>query len=73
MMTTESSGFIKFLIAQLNVVATRARLTVNEIDAIGAGLAAGVIDADIAIKWAAEIGIIDLIPDGTVIPSTSAA
>ena len=70
-MTESSSAFTLFLLAQFRVVATRAKLTVNEVDAIAAALAAGLIDTDAAIKWASSIGVLDLIPDCAVITAST--
>jgi len=51
----------EYLLAELRCAAVRARLWVNEIDAIGAALRAGWIDPDEAIAAIADSGCLHLL------------
>ena len=56
-----SNSRTEYLLAELRCPAVRARLWVNEIDAIGAALRAGWIDPDEAIAAIADSGCLHLL------------
>jgi len=56
-----STSKTEYLLAELRCAAVRARLWVNEIDAIGAALRAGWIDPDEAIAAIADSGCLHLL------------
>jgi hypothetical protein len=56
--TVSSDSYHSFVLAQLRVAAIRARLLVNEVDAIGVALAGHIIDAEAAAKLGLELGIL---------------
>ena len=56
---TSEEGRVSFVLAQLRCAALRARLSACEIDAIGVALRGGMIDADIAVAWLHECGLLD--------------
>ena len=64
-MTEASSAFTNFLLAHIRVASARARLFVNEVDAIGVALTGRLIDADTAIAQLAELGV-DLSAPSTI-------
>jgi hypothetical protein len=60
-MTQLSSAFTNYLLAELKCASIRARLIVNEIDAIGVALRGNFICTDDAIAWLQEAGALGLI------------
>jgi hypothetical protein len=60
-MTSTSSGFTDFLLAQIHCAGLRARLLVSEIDSIDVALRGDFITADDAVAWLNEAGAIGLI------------
>jgi hypothetical protein len=50
------TGYAGFVLAQLSCAALRARLVAAEIDSAAVALRGGLIDADGAMAWMAEIG-----------------
>jgi hypothetical protein len=61
MSTDTSSGFADYLLFNLRCARLRARIMVNEIEAMGVALKAGFIDIDNALEHLAEIGALRLI------------
>ena len=55
--STTDADYTNFILAQLHVAATRARLMVNEVDSIELALTTNFIDADQAPAWAVEVGV----------------
>ena len=73
-MTATSSGYVDFLLSQLECAALRGRLIVTEIDSISTALRGGLVDPDIAMQWMSDIGALGLITAvSSVMISTSAA
>jgi hypothetical protein len=71
-MTSGSSTFDTFILAQIRVAGARARLFVNEVDTIGVALAGRLIDADTAVAQLADLGV-DLSVPSSITLSTAAA
>jgi hypothetical protein len=65
--TTSSSAFVDFLLAQFRCAGLRARIIVNEIDTMRAALAAGMIAPEVAVLHVHEIGAAGLIPASSAI------
>jgi hypothetical protein len=60
-MTTGSSHFADYLLAELRCAALRARLMHNDIIAIGLALKAGLINGDNAVEHLADCGVLRLV------------
>jgi hypothetical protein len=60
-MSTPSSGFADYVLAEIRVAGLRARLAVNEIHATSVALGAGFIDIDNALAHLTEVGALHLI------------
>jgi len=65
---TVSSGFAAYLLAQLRCASVRSRLLTAEIDSIGVTLRGNVLSVEDAIKWADDLGVLNL-----TVPSTLAS
>jgi hypothetical protein len=68
---TITSSFTDFVLNALRCDALRARLLIADIESIDVALRGGFIDADGAIAWAAEVGVLDLIARSSVVTSVS--
>ena len=62
-----ANTFVDFLLAELACAAIRARLLTAEIDSAAVALRGGLIDADGAMAWMAEIGALGLIATSSAI------
>jgi hypothetical protein len=60
--TTSSSAFVDFLLAQFRCAGIRARIIVNEIEAMQAALTAGLIAPEVAVLHVHEVGALGLLP-----------
>lgn len=61
MSTDPSSAFAGYLVRELRLAELRARLAVNEIQAMKIALGAGFIAIDAALEHLAEVGVLHLI------------
>jgi imidazolonepropionase-like amidohydrolase len=60
--TTSSSTFIDFLLAEFRCAGLRARIVANEIEAMATALSAGLISAETAVLHLHETGALALVP-----------
>ena len=51
----------EYALAALRSALLRARLVVNEIETIGAGLKAGLVSPEAALLWARDAGALDIV------------
>jgi hypothetical protein len=56
-----SSGFVQFVLDQLNVARLRALLAVNEIETTITALSGGIISAEAALGCLDEFGLLDFV------------
>jgi hypothetical protein len=60
-MSTTSSNFAAYVLAEIRCAGLRARLMANDIEAVTIALGAGLIAPDTALEHLAEVGVLHLI------------
>jgi hypothetical protein len=58
---SQSDSHREFLLAEIRCLSLRAKLTANELDSVGVALRGGFIDAECAVEWIDEIGLLNLV------------
>jgi hypothetical protein len=60
-MSTGSSNFAAFVLAEIRCASLRARIAVNEIQTMGIALKAGLVSVDSVLEHLHDVGVLDLI------------